>query len=59
MNEDMLVAYLPCRQELLHVSSTAVRNCLKFSVPIRGLVTEEVEKYVYAALGKRTEKERK
>lgn len=32
---------------------------MKFSVPIRGLVTEEVEKYVYAALGKRTEKERK
>ena len=59
LDKEILTVYLPCRQELLHVSSTAVRNCLKFSVTIRGLVTEEVEKYVYAALGKRTEKERK
>lgn len=56
LDAKILVAYLPCRQELLHVSSTAVRNCLKFSVPVDGYVTEEVKSYMEEILNKRKEK---
>ena len=38
--------YLPCPQELLHVSSSIVRNSLKFQTPIHEYVTKEVEKYI-------------
>ncbi len=38
--------YLPCRQELLHVSSGMVRNSLKFQTPIDEYVTEEVKAYI-------------
>ena len=44
----MLTVYLPCRQELLHVSSTMVKNSLRFHTPIDEYVTEEVKKYIYA-----------
>jgi phosphopantetheine adenylyltransferase len=37
---------LPCRQELLHVSSGMVRNSLKFHTPIDEYVTEEVKAYI-------------
>ncbi|MBR2903074.1 MAG: pantetheine-phosphate adenylyltransferase [Clostridia bacterium] len=39
--------YLPCRQHLLHVSSSIVRNSLRFSTPIDEYVTKEVEEYIY------------
>jgi pantetheine-phosphate adenylyltransferase len=38
--------YLPCRQELLHVSSTMVRNSLRFSTPIDEYVTKEVKNFI-------------
>lgn len=38
--------YLPCPQELLHVSSSIVRNSLKFQTPINEYVTKEVQEYI-------------
>jgi pantetheine-phosphate adenylyltransferase len=46
LNKDMVVVYLPCRQELLHISSSIVRNSLKFSTPIDEYVTQEVKAYI-------------
>ncbi len=48
LDKEMLTVYLPCRQELLHVSSTMVKNSLRFHTPIDEYVTEEVKKYIYA-----------
>ncbi len=61
LNREILPVYLPCRQELLHVSSTVVRNSLKFAAPIDEYVSEEVKGYIYACLKERagTEKERR
>ena len=47
LNADMVALYLPCSQELLHVSSTMVRNSLHFKTPINEYVTKEVEEYIY------------
>ncbi len=38
--------YLPCPQELLHVSSSMVRNSLKFGTSIEEYVTENVREYI-------------
>lgn len=38
--------YLPCRQHLLHVSSTMVKNSLKFGTPIDEYVSEKVQKFI-------------
>ena len=38
--------YLPCPQELLHVSSSMVRNSLKFGTSIDEYVTENVREYI-------------
>lgn len=46
LDKDLLMVYLPCRQELLHVSSSIVRNSLRFSTPIDEYVTEEVKNYI-------------
>ena len=46
LNADMLPIYLPCPQELLHVSSSMVRNSLKFHTPIDEYVTKEVKEYI-------------
>ena len=48
LDKEMLTVYLPCRQELLHVSSTMVKNSLRFHTPIDEYGTEEVKKYIYA-----------
>ena len=40
--------YLPCPQELLHVSSSIVRNSLKFKTPIEEYVSKEVREYIEA-----------
>lgn len=45
-DKDILTVYLPCRQELLHISSSIVRNCLMFRKPIDGYVDEEVKEYI-------------
>ena len=46
LNADLTAVYLPCRQELLHVSSSLVRNSLQFGTPIDEYVTEEVKAYL-------------
>ena len=46
LDERLIAVYLPCRQELLHVSSTMVRNSLKFGTPIDEYVTKEVKEYI-------------
>ena len=38
--------YLPCPQELLHVSSSMVRSSLQFGTPIDEYVTQEVKAYI-------------
>ena len=38
--------YLPCPQELLHVSSSMVRSSLKFGTPIDEYVTDKVKEYI-------------
>ena len=42
----LIPVYLPCRQQLLHISSSMVRNSLKFSTPIDEYVTKEVQEYI-------------
>ena len=46
LDKHLITLYLPCRQELLHVNSTMVRNSLLFGTPIDEYVTKEVEKYI-------------
>ena len=46
LNESVTALYLPCPQELLHVSSSIVRNSLRFHTPIDEYVTEEVKNYI-------------
>ena len=46
LNDDLITVYLPCRQELLHVNSTMVRNSLTFGTPIDEYVTQEVQAYI-------------
>ena len=48
LNADMLPIYLPCPQELLHVSSSMVRSSLQFETPISDYVSESVEAYIRA-----------
>ncbi len=46
LNGEILPVYLPCRQELLHVSSSIVRNSLEFGTPIDEYVTKEIKVYI-------------
>lgn len=46
LDPDILAVYLPCPQELLHVSSSIVRNSLQFGTPIDEYVTQEVKEYI-------------
>lgn len=46
LDPDLTAIYLPCRQSLLHVSSTMVRNSLKFGTPIDEYVSEKVKKFI-------------
>lgn len=46
LNESVTAFYLPCPQELLHVSSSIVRNSLRFHTPIDEYVTQEVKEYI-------------
>ena len=46
LDGDLIAVYLPCRQELLHISSSMVRNSLHFSTPIDEYVTLEVKNYI-------------
>lgn len=46
LDPTITAVYLPCPQELLHVSSSMVRNALQFGTPIDEYVTSEVKEYV-------------
>ena len=46
LDPDLTAVYLPCPQELLHVSSSIVRNSLNFHTPIDEYVTKEVKEYI-------------
>ena len=46
LDADITAVYLPCPQELLHVSSSMVRNSLQFQTPIDEYVTKEVKEYI-------------
>ncbi|MBR1974805.1 MAG: pantetheine-phosphate adenylyltransferase [Clostridia bacterium] len=46
LDKDLITVYFPCEQELLHVSSSMVRNSLKFGTPIDEYVTKEVKEYI-------------
>ncbi len=46
LDKELTAVYLPCPQSLLHVSSSMVRNSLRFSTPIDGYVTDEVKEYI-------------
>lgn len=53
LDENVTAIYIPCPQELLHVSSSMVRGSLLFGTPIDEYVTEEVKEYI-----KRNQRER-
>ena len=46
LDPTLTAVYLPCPQELLHVSSSMVRNSLKFHTPIDEYVTKEVKAFI-------------
>lgn len=49
LDGELCAVYLPCPQELLHVSSSMVRNSIKFGTPIDEYVTKEVKEYIEEA----------
>ncbi len=46
LDKTITAVYLPCPQELLHVSSSMVRNSLKFGTPIDEYVSKKVKEYI-------------
>lgn len=46
LDKTITAVYLPCPQELLHVSSSMVRNSLKFGTRIDEYVSDNVRKYI-------------
>ena len=46
LDKDITAVYIPCPQELLHVSSSLVRNSLKFGTPIDEYVSDKVKAYI-------------
>ena len=46
LDKELTAVYLPCPQELLHISSSMVRNSLKFGTPIEEYVSEKVQAYI-------------
>ena len=46
LDPDLTAIYLPCKQALLHVSSSMVRNSLQFGTPIDEYVSAKVKKYI-------------
>ena len=51
LDSELCAVYLPCPQELLHVSSSMVRNSIKFGTPIDDYVTKEVKEYIEKVIG--------
>ena len=56
LDPDLTAVYLPCPQELLHVSSSMVRNSLRFGTPIEEYVSAEVREYIQSVMQKQKEK---
>ncbi|MBQ9714024.1 MAG: pantetheine-phosphate adenylyltransferase [Clostridia bacterium] len=46
LNKNLTAVYLPCRQNLLHISSSMVRNSLKFGTPIDEYVSPKIKAYI-------------
>ena len=46
LDTDLTAIYLPCKQELLHVSSSMVRNSLQFGTPIDEYVSKKIKHYI-------------
>lgn len=46
LDGDMITIYIPCEQELLHVSSTLVKNCIAFQKPFSEYVPQAVYDYI-------------
>lgn len=46
LDPELTAVYLPCRQNLLHISSTMVKNSLKFGTSIDEYVSENVKKFI-------------
>lgn len=46
LDENLTALYFPCPQELLHVSSSMVRNSLHFGTPIEEYVSKDVKTYI-------------
>ena len=46
LDKDLLTVYLPCPQELLHISSSMVKNSLKFNTPIDEYVSPKIKAYI-------------
>lgn len=46
LDKNITAVYLPCPQELLHVSSSIVRSSLHFNTPIDEYVSREVKNYI-------------
>lgn len=46
LDENLTAVYLPCPQHLLHVSSSMVRNSLKFHTPIDEYVSEPIKSFI-------------
>ena len=46
LDKDIIPVYIPCPQEFLHISSSMVRNSLRFQTPIDEYVTEKVKDYI-------------
>ena len=51
LDTDLIAVYLPCPQELLHISSSMVRNSLKFHTPIDEYLSPNIKAYI-RGLGK-------
>ncbi len=46
LDKELTAVYLPCPQELLHVSSSMVRSSLQFGTPIDEYVSDKVKEYI-------------
>lgn len=46
LDENFTAIYIPCPQRLLHVSSSMVKNSLRFQTPIDEYVTNGVKEYI-------------
>lgn len=50
LKEDIVTVYLPARQDSLHISSTLVRNSVKFGKEFGDCIPEEIAEDIYALL---------